>query len=101
MDDNCDATWNIVINLKYGGGGDGFWNSKHAEIYFGVARWKQIAGLWGEFKNNIKLKVDTGMKTRLWNDRWSMKDVKRINFQSDFWATRNLYVLKPCLQWCL
>ena len=64
----------LVMKAKYEESDN--WMTKEVITPYGVSLWESIRSLWDEFKQNNKIKVVDGDKTRFW---------KEINMKQEIW----------------
>ncbi|KAG5616439.1 hypothetical protein H5410_016263 [Solanum commersonii] len=72
------ALWKEIINHKYGQ--EDFWCTSEVNETYGVRVWRTIRNLWESLKNNSKIVVGKGDKTKLWLDDWCGNGILRDLF---------------------
>ncbi|KAG5591118.1 hypothetical protein H5410_041632 [Solanum commersonii] len=65
---NNQLLWRKVIGAKHVE--EDNWITREVTTPYGVCLWRSVRSLWNEVKNNSKIKVLDGRKTRFWKDNW-------------------------------
>lgn len=90
FDVESEALWRRIVEEKYGVS-DVEWLSKQPTGAYGFSVWKGVMKRKDFFLQNFQFKVNNGVKTRFWGDRWILDDALSNIFPHLYAAARSKF----------